>query len=665
MSPADALAEAEALFRAGALAEARRLAEDAAARSQGGATRLLAAIGEAEGRLDEADRLFALAADADPSDVSALDGLIRVSHRRGDLRRLTQALSARLRLAPGDGNLWSDLGAALERLGQRSDAETAYRRGAVVFPASPHAMLNRAALAYHLGNDGLALQLAYRARAIGGRDGEAWLIAGHADQRRGGGPSAALAYRRALASLPANASAWQGVAALSMAGKEGRRALLFLRRAADLDPGDPGTMANLAEGHRDGGDLIRAFRLVRGAVALAPSSVVGHNTLALASSDLAEDTVALRWARRAIVLAPDRADLLVNLGVALKALGQFKTAEAAIREGLKRRPEVPSSHMSLATTLLAVGKVKEGLSEYEWRHAEGPTRYDIFPAKRWDGRRLASGKLLVWGEQGIGDEIMFAQYLARACGRTSRVIVECEPRLVSIFERSFPGIEFVARTMPPSPRLLSEEVEAQIALCSLPWALGLDETTINSAGPYLTPDPARRERLANRLADLGQGLRVGFAWRSIRETAVTARVHAPLAHWRPVLQAPGITFVNLQYGDCEADLGFVESAFGVRVHRFPELDLFKDIDAVMALGANVDLIVSSATSACIPPAAAGVETWLLLTRIDFFTFGAGAYPMLPNCRGFVRDPDVSWSPAIAGIAQALDLRRRRHPERRR
>ena len=48
---------------------------------------------------------------------------------------------------------------------------------------------------------------------------------------------------------------------------------------------------------------------------------------------------------------------------------------------------------------------------------------------------------MVWREQGLGDEIMLASMLHELQGMDCQVVFECNNRLVSLFQRSFPEFE--------------------------------------------------------------------------------------------------------------------------------------------------------------------------------------------------------------------------------
>ena len=418
------------------------------------------------------------------------------------------------------------------------------------------------------------------------------------------------------------------------------------------------TLANLAEAYRSCDQPALAAQLCRKAIALAPAFAQAANNLGLALTDLGNDLAATVCARRAAVIHPHDAGFLLNLGIALKSEARFVEAEKALRAGLALRPDDANGHLALATTLLATGSVKAGLAEYEWRHANGNTRYGLLPARRWTGERIDDGKLLAWGDQGVGDEIMFIQYVRHLQDKVSGVVVECDRRLVSIFERSFPGIEFIAKSPNPSPRLFAADIRAQVALCSLPHVLGLDLEDLRSKGAFLDPDPRRLAEMRSSLAALvpSETLRVGIAWRSLRRTTAARRVHTDLLDWGPILTMPGVSFVNLQYGDCAAEIAEAESRFGIEISKLADLDLFDDLEGGFALGACLDLVISTITTAHCMASATGTETWLLQSRIDYMAFGQSGYPSWPKCLGFVRFPHENWTRPIGLAAEALRSR---------
>jgi len=657
MNPDEALKQAGQHFRSARFGDAMRSAHAVLARQPGSshALRLLAAAAENQGDLAEADRALAALARIEPTAADCFDSLIRISHRRGDLHRLAEGLLGRVRLDPGRWELWNDLGAALERIGQAHGAYAAYRRAASVSPSEDRALLNLAALAFRQNGWTLAYRLAKRAEAITSPSADALLVAAHAAQALGRTQLARIGYRRFLTLAPANADGWQGISSISEPAVPPEQQLLPRIRAWRLAPAEPIAMVGMADGARIAGDPGAACSWARKAISLLPSLAASHNALFNAYTDLTLDLDALRCAHRAVHLAPARGELHVNLGIALKELGRLKEAEQAIRAGLARRPDDPAAHMSLATTLLIGGRLREGLEEYEWRNVGTGSYYDTLSIPIWDGRPIPSGRLLIWGEQGVGDQILFSQFIRRALERAPNILVECDGRLVSILRRTYPNIEVIERNR-HKPDLPPGSVAAQLAICSLPRVLGLDMESFQSKGAYLVPDRERSAPNAARLRLLGDGLKVGIAWRSLKDSPYARRHHTRLTEWGGILRTPNIRFVNLQYGDRRDEIAEVSARFGVDIAQFDDIDMFNDLDGLLALSSQLDLVLATATTAYVLAGAAGTEILHLMARTNYTLFGAGREPLSPRSRAFVREPGETWDPAIEALARALGQR---------
>jgi len=110
---------------------------------------------------------------------------------------------------------------------------------------------------------------------------------------------------------------------------------------------------------------------------------------------------------------------------------------------------------------------------------------------------------------------------------------------------------------------------------------------------YLKADPARVAHWKGLLADL-PGPKVGLLWKSLINKDHRDRFFSPFRQWEPVLKTPGVTFVNLQYGDCEEEIAFARRELGVEIWTPPGIDLKQDLDDVAALSSAMDLVLATA-----------------------------------------------------------------------
>ncbi|MBI3710900.1 MAG: hypothetical protein HY246_24910, partial [Proteobacteria bacterium] len=274
----------------------------------------------------------------------------------------------------------------------------------------------------------------------------------------------------------------------------------------------------------------------------------------------------------------------------------------------------------------------------------------------WDGRPLSQTKLLLWGEQGVGDEIIYAGLVGEAGERAGACMLECEPRLVPLFARSFRQIEVVARSDPAHPSTVASDIGAQLALGSLPGLLRPSFDSFRPHRGYLAADPARAAALRARYRALGPGPVVGVGWRSSRRD-LTRWKSSDLSDWGPILTLPGVVFVNLQYGDCRAELQQVQETIGVTIHDDREIDSLKDLDAFAAQVAATDLTVSISNTAVHFAGALNVPVWTLLPTglglLHYWFLEREDSPWYPSMRLFRQRKLGDWGDVIARVAAEL------------
>jgi hypothetical protein len=153
--------------------------------------------------------------------------------------------------------------------------------------------------------------------------------------------------------------------------------------------------------------------------------------------------------------------------------------------------------------------------------------------------------------------------------------------------------------------------------------------------------------------------KVGLCWRSMMMSAKRGKYFAPIESWGPVLKTPGISFVNLQYGDCATEIARAEEMFGVTIHQMPGLDLKQDIDGTAALSAALDLVLSAPTAAAHTAASVGAPVWFLSAGLGWPQMGTDTYPWYANTKVFWPENLADWNavmPRFAGELAAFAAR---------
>jgi hypothetical protein len=120
-----------------------------------------------------------------------------------------------------------------------------------------------------------------------------------------------------------------------------------------------------------------------------------------------------------------------------------------------------------------------------------------------------------------------------------------------------------------------------------------------------------------------------------------------------VLQTPGVSFVNLQYGDCAGELARAAQKFGVTIHQLEGLDLKDDIDGVAALSASLDLVLSAPTAAAAIAGGVGAEVWFVTAGRTWPQLGTEEYPWYAKSRVLAPEKFGDWASLMPRLAYAL------------
>src|SRR5471032_926282 len=221
----------------------------------------------------------------------------------------------------------------------------------------------------------------------------------------------------------------------------------FFRRVLSLDPCRKEAIVNLANLLRSAGQYDTAIALLIPAVAREPRSPELHLTLGSAWREKGDAERATVHYEAALVAHPGYAPAMANLADMLADSGDREAARTLYDKAIKADPGNGQARLNRAVLHLLNGDLKDGWRDYAAR-SDVPGKVPAMAGEQrltvWTGDSLKKKRLLVRAEHGVGDQLMFASLVpdlvARAKADGGSVVLECEPRLVSLFARSFPDI---------------------------------------------------------------------------------------------------------------------------------------------------------------------------------------------------------------------------------
>lgn len=560
---------------------------------------------------------------------------------------------------------------AIARLEEQGDeaSEAQQRRAS-------NAILRRAIKAWRGGDIARAARLSLEATRADEGNAQAYHVLAMCLERMGHLHKALVTYERAFELDPHDPDLLinLGLTAWSLKMTDG--AMGMFRRFIEVRPGSPLGYNNLGTILCDLGRSAEAIAVLRAAIQRMPAEPVLWNSLAtvLAETGRAEESIV--FYQEAIRLAPDFARPYHNLGFAFSHLGRLDEALEAYnlaRERVVDPTEIMEGTHSRSVCLMGMGQLEEGFRDYEIRNTPRFRAYvhHMVQAPVWNGEALAGKRILVIGEQGLGDEFMFANILpdlAEAVGPDGCLQVAVDPRLVPLFARSFPTAEVGHYE---DRRLIGPDGGQEVRF--VPWATANGQPdfycTMGTPLQYFRkriedfpahalfkPDPARTADFRRRLQAVGSGPFVGICWRSMMQDIKRQKYFSPLDAWGPIFAVPGATFVNIQYGECRDDLQRAAERHGVRILAFDDLDLKSDIEGAAALSAALDLAISAPTAAAAVAAGVGTEVWFLTAGRTWPQLGTDRFPWYARTRVFSPAKFGDWASLMPEVGMRLGAR---------
>ncbi len=474
-------------------------------------------------------------------------------------------------------------------------------------------------------------------------------------QQRGEVKDAEAIYRRVLRIDSANSDACHllGVAALQQ--RKYTAAVEHIEAAIQRNPRVAEYHNNLAAAHKSLGNLDESVHCFETALAIDPGYAEGAFNLGTLLKDKGLYERAAEQFQCAINIRSDFAQAHNNLGITQKYLRQFDAALGSFDRALEIDPGYADAHYNRATARLLLSDYGQGWPEYEWRKQSFGGQ-PVAGIAEWDGQQLVGKRVFVYPEQGIGDEIMFASCLPDLIRSAGSCVVISDSRLCPLFVRSFPKARFLPNgTSLDQAQLQSTDFDFQIAVGSLP---GIFRPTIDSfprREQFLQVDPRKHLQWRRRFDSLGHGLKVGISWRGGKSRIVHARRTISLDQWTPVFSVPGLSFINLQYGETREEISKLFQQQGVVIHHWDDSNPLEDLDGFAAQIAALDVIISVDNSTVHLAGALGIPVWAILPAVPDWRWGLAAkscqwYRSVTTYR---QDAFGDWRPVLNRVADAL------------
>ncbi len=387
------------------------------------------------------------------------------------------------------------------------------------------------------------------------------------------------------------------------------------------------------------------------AIVLKADFFEAYNNYAFLLQNTDRTDEALACFREAITVNPGYAMGYNNIGALLHKLGRFEEAQSHYRQALALQPKYPEARFNLGLLLLALGHFSEGWCAYEARYH--PLRKDrryprpVYPFPQWQGEALTGKTILVWGEQGLGDQIQFCRYLSllKLAGAATVVFV-CDKALTSLFS-DLEGADLVVDTKAAIPWC-----DYWVFLLSLPHHYQTQLPTIPATIPYLRATTTQLQALQPLLCQFTD-LKVGLCWKGSTVYAQDSERSPGLEVFTPLFAISGARFFTLLPNSRHE---FLDATGLVGVDMGHEVDQYTGaFEETAALIAQLDLVITSDTSIAHLAGALGRPTWLVLPyQADWrWMYERTDSPWYPTLRLFRQTQAGDWQSLFERVSKEL------------
>ena len=409
--------------------------------------------------------------------------------------------------------------------------------------------------------------------------------------------------------------------------REAKEILYYL---LELDQYNFDAYINLGNVHQTLFESEEAVSAALKALEINPKAAIAYNNLGTSLGDLNHIEEARQAYITANLIDKNNVSTYINLAQIEEKLGNKNEARNLYEKVLLLK-NISSNEIELVKYYLSYNYLHFGELQKGWEHYDlgfGPLlplgalrSLRRFTQPRWFGGKLPlNQKLLIWREQGLGDEIVFSTCLPDVAELGMDVILECDPRLVPAFKRAFPDWQIRAELIGANRFPSSSDFDIHCPVGSLPSLFRKKIDDFNNQSILFTANLDVKEKYSKLLQPFRDKLLVGISWRGGKLSITRNANYTSILDWKEILMLSNCQFVNLQYGECEEELDEVEKLYDIQILRWPDLDLKNDLESVMALVSNLDIVVSVGTAIATIAPALGIHT-VLLTQPSWLMLG--------------------------------------------
>jgi len=577
-------------------------------------------------QLNKAEVAYNNALKLKPNYINALYNLGSLLLLKKSYKKAESTLNKALQLNPNHIEVYITLGNLFLEQNRHTDAETAYHKAINLNPNNADAYSNLGSLYLNQKNF----------------------------------EEAEICYKNALALCPAHIDILNNLGILHIKLKQLEEAEIYFKNALQVKPEHAETLNNLAYLSLEQNNYSTAIEFCQKALQLKPNYDSAYNNLGLIYLEREHFSDAETAFLSALSINLENTEVNYNLGNLYQKQKHYAKAERYYQKALTLQPNFIDARTNLAILLLMLGRFKKGWKHYEARYHPDKEDRKTFPPDfdipQWQGESIVGKAILIWSEQGIGDEVMFASCFNDLKNLQGKIIVACDSRLINIFTHSFPFLNFIATDATNEYTSIAHTLDYHCAIGSLPHFFRNDSKDFEKSLCYLKVNNDLLTKWQERYRSLKYPINIGISWRGGKNPQYQQLRSLALSQWLPIMKHKA-NFINLQYGNHQTEINTFTNETGIPIYDWDDANPLSDLDNFSAQIKALSLVISIDNATVHFSGALGVKTFVLLPYNQEWRWmdkrnDSVWYPHI--MRLFRQKMEGNWGNIIQDIVYALD-----------
>ena len=425
-------------------------------------------------------------------------------------------------------------------------------------------------------------------------------------------------------------------------------------QSLDYDQNYSHAYSNIGNALLKKGNYDEAVKMFRDAIKLDKKNSVYHFNLGVALTQCNDHKGAVNAYKECLKIEPRNKLAVKFLANSYKDLKMFPEALKTYKKLEKLDPKNPEASFLQSKIHIRNGRFNLGWKMYEHglkNNIRKPFKGYYNETKTlWDGKPF-EGTLLVYGEQGLGDQLNFGTLLKDLLQVKQDVIVKVDERLKEIFSNTYPEITVYGEddTVP------TKDYEKYISLASLCkfFRAHTDDFTNTQFTNYVigkTENPYIKD-FFNKIS----GFKIGISWHSFSTLNGETR-SLNTDQLSKIIKCRNVNFINIQYGNVLKQIKEVKLLSGNEILKVPFTDITRDINSLASIIKKCDLIISIDNSTAHLSGSLGHPTWVLLPYSADFRWMEEITPAIwyQNTTLIRQEKENDWNSVVDLVCNAID-----------